>query len=61
MIKALGLNMRIPKLIAGQMNVIRTVLKPGYAEGSRNPKPREAKREVKPTVVKIRKNERLVL
>lgn len=30
--------MRLPKLIAGQMNVIRTILRPGYAEGARKPK-----------------------
>lgn len=27
--------MRIPKLIAGQGNALLTVLKPGYAEGSK--------------------------
>jgi hypothetical protein len=31
------MSQRLPKLIPGQMNVIRTILKPGYAEGVRRP------------------------
>lgn len=52
--------MRLPKLIPGKMNVIRTVLKAGYAEGSRAPKKRVIKQEAKPVVVKVRKQEKLI-
>ena len=34
---------RIPKLIPGRMNVLRTILKPGYAEGVARPKRVKAK------------------
>lgn len=46
--------MKEPKLIPGKMNVIRTILKPGYAEGANKPK-----RVIKPKpfnpVFKLRK------
>ena len=35
------------KLIAGKGNVIRTIVKPGYAEGARQPKYRAPKKVVK--------------
>jgi hypothetical protein len=41
--------MRQPKLIPGQMNVIRTILRPGYAEGVRRPaRPKMRQKEAAP-------------
>lgn len=47
------------KLIAGQQNALLTICKPGYAEGVLKPK-RVTQAEVKPLVIKVRRNERLV-
>lgn len=47
------------KLIAGQRNALLTICKPGYAEGVLKPQ-RVVKLEVKPLVIKVRRNERLV-
>jgi hypothetical protein len=47
------------KLIAGQMNALYIICKPGYAEGVNKPK-RAVKAEVKPVSIKIRRNKRLV-
>lgn len=48
------------KLIAGQMNALYTVLKPGYAEGSNKPK-RIKKKQDKSVVTKLRKQEGLLI
>lgn len=47
------------KLITGKMNAPYIVCKPEYAEGVDKPK-RAVKAEVRPQVLKIRRNERLV-
>lgn len=47
------------KLISGQKNALLTICKPGYAEGVIRPA-RVVKAEVKPVVIKVRRNERLV-
>lgn len=39
------------KLIAGNQNVIRTVVKPGYAEGARQPQYRAPKKVQEPSKV----------
>lgn len=52
--------MKTVKLIAGVMNVPYVVCKPGYAEGAIKPR-RERKTPVKPPVVKLRKQEGLIL
>lgn len=48
------------KLIAGQQNVLYTILKIGYAEGSNKPK-RIKVRQSKPVVTKLRKQEGLII
>ena len=49
------------KLIAGKMNVIRTILKAGYADGSRAVQPRQVKKQPVEIKTITRKNEGLIL
>jgi len=48
------------KLIAGQMNPMYTVCKPGYANGVTKPQ-RPKKTQPKPTVTRLRKQEGLII
>lgn len=47
------------KLISGQKNALLTICKPGYAEGVQKPY-KAAKVEIKPLVIRIRRQEGLV-
>lgn len=46
------------KLIAGKMNALYTICKPGHAEGSNKPI-RKRKAQVKAVVIKVRRQEGL--
>lgn len=46
------------KLIAGQMNALYTICKPGHAEGSNKPR-RKSKAPPKAVVIKVRRQEGL--
>lgn len=52
-------NERLPKLIAGEMNIPYIICKPGFADGVQRPR-KEVAPVVKLIVTKLRKNEKLV-